>query len=555
MIGLAFVLFAAALASGLARGFRWPLIPLYLLAGILLWPVLEFGEIWLGAVPFVADFMEGHQNDDFLALENAILELGLAFLVFAVGLDLSPHRAGNRKKAVLWVGLTQFFLLGSAGFLGGLFLGYPVGVAVFLGLVLAASSTLVVVRHLKMRQKMFTPEGRLVAGVLVLQDLLVIIGLVVLLRLDDGLGAVMGGIGAMVLLAGCSWVTARYVVPRLVLKSNLGEELLLLSVLALLTVFMGLTYLFGIPVIAGAFMAGLALSTFPVNGVVRGLIESLNDFFLALFFIVLGAYIGWPSAELWLTGVVFLGLLLILTPLVVKVVAEWQGLSSRSAVESGLLLAQTSEFSLIIALYAAHAEGGEIISMEMFSLIALLTVFSMALTPIISSGPVVEWLIRWSPMTQWRARRAERNQPPESCRNHIILAGLGESGLRLVQHIQRAGCQVVVIEEDGALLQQLEEERVPFVRGDFTSSAILQEAGLKQARAVVSTSLSREENAHLVEALAMTRIPLVLLVPDEAAMRQGPRGRLIYSLPVAGRTAERFMEWFDLVEETLGKKG
>ena len=551
MIGLAFILFAAALASGLARGFRWPLIPLYLIAGMLLPVVQDWGLVLVEWLPeAVGSFVAAHQGDDFVALEKAILELGLAFLVFAVGLDLNPQRAGERKKAVLYVGAGQFFVLGGAGFLAGLALGYPSTVAVFLGLVLAASSTLVVVRHLKQQQKLFTRGGRLVTGVLVLQDLLVIIGLVVLLRLSDGFGAIALGIGGMLLLAACSWLAARYVIPRLVLQSSLGEELLLLSVLTILTFFMGLTYALGLPVIAGAFMAGLALSTFPVNGVVRGLINSLNDFFLALFFLVLGATIGWPSLDLFLTGIVFLALLLIVTPILVKTVAEMNGFSSRSAVESGLLLAQTSEFSLIIALYAAHPEGGQLITQEMFSLIALLTVFSMALTPVISSTPVVDRLIKLSPVSRWRARQADFRQSGKEFSDHIIMAGIGEAGFRLIRQIQRAGTEVVVIEEDGALLQQLQEKEIPFVRGDFTSPATLEEAGLTRARAIVSTAAREDENHALMEALGPHSLPLVLLVPDQRAAERCPPHPNLYPLPIANRTAERFFEWFNLTLAT-----
>lgn len=161
MIELALILFAAALATTVSKALRFPLIPLYILAGMLLQPVvgglLEWLETVVGLVGGSYEAPSGGLAG--ADMQTAILELGLAFVVFAVGLELSPRRAGNRKKAVVWVGLIQFFVLATAGFAVGVYWEQEIPVALFLGLAVAASSTLVVIRHLKMNQKMFTPGG------------------------------------------------------------------------------------------------------------------------------------------------------------------------------------------------------------------------------------------------------------------------------------------------------------------------------------------------------------------------------------------------------------
>ncbi|MCH8473644.1 MAG: cation:proton antiporter [Opitutales bacterium] len=544
MIGLALILFAAAMAVTVSKALRFPLIPLYLLAGMLLQPVVGGVVEWLETIVVLAGGSYTAPGEEMAGFDyqTAILELGLAFVVFAVGLELSPRRAGNRKKAVLWVGLVQFAVLAAAGFAVGIYWRETVPVAIFLGLAVAASSTLVVIRHLKMNQKMFTSGGRLVTGVLVLQDLLVIIGLVVLMRVESGVAEVLAGLVGVFAVGLLSWFLARYVMPIVVLRGKLGEELLLLTVLTVLSVFMAAAFWLGLPLVVGAFMAGLSLSSFPVNGVVRGLINSMNDFFVALFFLVLGSLIVVPPVEMWGGGVVLLVLLLVVTPPLVKVVAELKGLSSRASLESGLLLAQTSEFSLIVALYAMlHGK----IEAELFSLIALVTIISMSWTPFLAREGVVRTLIHLSPLSRWWARRAGEGRLHEEADGVVLFAGMGEAGDRLARTLMKKGREVLVIEEDGVLLHQLKSQGIPFLRGDPNNSNTLCRGGLTKAVAVVSTSVREEENRALLLAMGKERKPLLVPVFDREAGQRFEVYRHIHPVVITDRTTELFLQWFD----------
>jgi monovalent cation:H+ antiporter-2, CPA2 family len=167
MIGVVVLLAGAAVAFGVSKWLRLPAIPLLIVAGIML--------SRLGIVP--VDILQDG------------LILGLTFLVFVAGIELNPRRVGEHRRAAVRVGVAQFLLLGLAGFAVSLLLGFTVHTSLYLALALTASSTLVVLRILQRRGQLFEPFGRLVIGVLLLQDLLVILMIPILTRLPDGVGA------------------------------------------------------------------------------------------------------------------------------------------------------------------------------------------------------------------------------------------------------------------------------------------------------------------------------------------------------------------------------
>jgi Kef-type K+ transport system membrane component KefB len=424
MIGIFLLLAGAAAGLGAARWLRLPAIPLLLLAGLALGQVALLPEQEI--------------------LEQSLV-LGLTFLVFVAGIELNPRRVGAQKRAALQVGTAQFLLLGGIGTAFAWAAGLSLQTALYIGLALTASSTLVVVRLLQQRRQLFEPFGRLVIGVLLLQDLLVILLIPVLGRAPDGILAMATGLLAALLLVALAYVFVRWVTPFIVIRLQPDEEYLLLTVLAILFLFMGLAEWLELPLVAGAFLAGVSLSTFPVNGLIRGLLSSLSDFFLAIFFIAFGALLTLPTpSELWV-ALLLTGLVVLFTPLLVTVVAERAGLSSRPAIESGLLLAQTSEFSLVVALQGlvlGHVGG------EVFRIVAFVTVVTMVLTPFISTDRMTWRLMRLYPVRRRGGRMVEAE-------GHILLLGCGDNGMPLLETLVTSGQPVVVVDDDPAVIDRL----------------------------------------------------------------------------------------------------
>jgi monovalent cation:H+ antiporter-2, CPA2 family len=511
MSGLTALLVAAAIAYGMARALRLPVIPLLVVAG--------FALAAIGLAP----------QDELLP---TVVEVGLVFLVFAAGVELAPSRVARRGRAALVVGAAQFAVLGAGGWLVARLLGFENLTALFIALALAASSTLVVIGVLKQRQQMFEPYGRLVTGVLLLQDAAVIGLLVALDAWPRGSEAVITGVGGTMALAGMAVILQQKVIPRLAARP-IDEEGLLLAALALLAIAVGFGAWFGLPLVAGAFFAGFALSGFPVSGLVRGFLSSLSDFFFALFFVALGALLVIPTLDLLLAGFALGVFLVVATVLVVALTAERAGLSTRSAVESGLLLSQTSEFSLVIAL---HAWITGLLDAEVFSMLALLTVATMALTPALSADRVTRAIVRMDPRRRWR-------RPPQlAASGHVLFVGLGTAGERVLRPLLERGRQVLVIDEDAGVIRSLQSRGIPALQGDGSSIETLKRCHARHAAAVVCSLPRTEQAERVARHLQGSPARVIVRVFDPAdGSRFSELGAV--SVVTATAAAERFMAW------------
>lgn len=521
MIDIATLLGAAALSFGLARWTGLPTLPFFLLAGL-----------GLGLTDALID-------QEFV---EHVLFMGAFFLLFVAGTDMGTQQVGDFKKAAVQVGLVQFISLFALGTGAALLLGYVLTNALYLGLALTASSTLVGVRLLQQRRQMFEPFGRLTIGVLLVQDLLVILLIPVLTYLPEGTGPMVRGVLGTLLLLGVTIVMVRWISPAIVLRTDLDDETLLLVILSILFAYMGFAWLIGVPLVAAAFLAGVALSGFPVSGLIHSELQPIADFFTAVFFVALGAAAVVPEAQdLWHVAV-FVLLVILWTPPAVTFVAERTGFMTRSAIESGLLLSQTSEFSLIIGLQALLLGH---IGADLFTIIALTTVITMTLTPFLTNERVVWRLVHWHPSTG----RIRPEKPP---RDHVLLLGCGQSTWPLLDRLIESDQHVVVVDEDPGVIHHLHEREVPCLRGDAADRDILREAGAPQARALICTIRRPLDILPLFDYISDDVPILVRVFEEEEAEHIRAHG----GTPVlfSHAAADAFLQWFDENEALASAK-
>ena len=513
MEGIAILLAAAAVGHVVALRLHLPAAPLLIVFGFL-----------IGRFDFVS----------FDLLENALV-LGTTFLLFATGIELDPGRVRAQRGAAIRVGLLQFFTLGAAGFLASLALGFSRMGSIYLALALTASSTLVVVGLLQRRGRFFEPTARLVIGVLLLQDLLVVLVVPALTRLPDGWLAVLAGSLGSLFLVFVAWVMVRRLAPFLA-RLERDDEALLLSALAILFIFTGLAAALRLPVVVGAFLAGVSLARFPINGIVRPQLDSIADFFTAIFFTALGAVIS-PGVPELLRATVLAALVIVCTPPLVALIAERSGFSSRAALESGLLLAQTSEMSLVVGLYGLL--GGQI-AQDTFTVIALVTVMTMVLTPFIATDRLAWWLLRFHP-----SRRAIDVQPMSG---HVLLLGAGTTGMPLLETILAADQAVLAVDDDPAVIGRLRDADVPCLRGEAADPQVLRGASADRARIISSTIRRPEDNRRLLEiARGVPVLVRVFDLEDARWVRELGGTPVVYS----EAAAEGLLRWYERERDRL----
>lgn len=519
MSGYTILLLVAAIAFGLAKLLRLPAIPLLMIGGV--------------GLRILADDL-GIKIDAFLVRE--CIEIGLAVLVFTAGADLSPRRVKGRARPVLILSIAQFLCLGLAGTLTTYWLGYDWITSFYIGAALSASSTLVVVRHLQKRRQFFEPFGRLVVGVLLMQDIFIILLIVALLRFNEGSLAISLGMLEVAALGFAALLLHRRFVPWICERFKPDEETLMLGALATLFAFSGIAYLLNLPFLVGAFLAGFTLSAFPMNGLVRSMLGSLSGFFLALFFISIGFILTLPTSEMILHGALLILVLILVTVILVTFLAERLGYSTRAAIESGILLSQTSEFSIILAL--AGMQAGHL-SNELFSMLTLITVSTMTLTPLLSRDSIT-WRAMHLHPNRWHKKTSEFS----NLRGHAILLGYGRAGRQTLQSLIEHGLESVVVDDDAAVVARLQHQGVHAVQGDGSDARILKLVNARHA-SVVLCSMRRSRDAKV--ALKLLRPGRAKVIVRTFEPREATHVRSLGGLPVdTSEAATRsFLDWFE----------
>jgi len=500
----------AAAAYALAYRVRLPALPVLILCG--------FG---LSLSPFAPS----------REVAGTIVEFGLAFLVFGAGIELTPRRFAHQTLAVLWVAAVQFLVVGFAGIFVARALGYGEMASVFLGFAISASSTLVVIRHLRTQQQMFQPFGRLVTGVLLVQDIAIVL-LIVALAADGEWRNAASSLAAFGLLASAATACHLWFVPALTRRLRSDDETLLLVCIAALFAFAGGAVLLGLPVIAGAFLAGFALAASPGNGLLRGLIGSLTDFFQALFFTALGSLLVIGGPAILLHALLFALLVFVITPPVVAAVAEWRGQTARSGVESGLLLAQTSELGIVLAMAGmqlGYLGGGE------FTLIALVAAITMTVTPFIATDSMTWKLLHWHPSSQ-------RQIASLALRDHVLVLGFGSAGMWAVKPLIEAGYPVLVVDDDPSVLDGLSRAGISWWRGDGSDERTLEATRARDSKLILA-SLPRVQDLLKVVRYA-GEVPVVARVFEEHEARSVERAGGVAILN-SEAAAEQFLAWFE----------
>lgn len=513
MIEVAVLLAFASVAHGGARWTGLPAVPLMVLAGA------AASAVGLVSPPTVQE----------------ILVLSLSVLLFTAGTALDLPRPGRLRDLTFRIAALQFLLLGGLGLGAGLLFGYGWEASLYVATALAASSTLLGVRLLRRRRQRFEAYGHLVTGVLLLQDLAVIALIPILTYLGAGLEGVLGALGSAFLLVGLSLAARRWVVPAVFARVSSDGETWLLVALTVLFAFLGIGRLLDVPTVTSAFLAGLALSRFPAGTVARGQLVSLTEFFSALFFTALGTWIVVPGLRELGQSAILAALVILATPLVVAAAAERWGFTARAGLLSGLLLAQTSEFSLVVALQGVSLG---LVEPVVFTVVALTTVLTMSVTPLLATDRVVWFLVHRHPLRR-RPPPLEGAPAPE---RHVLLLGCGSNGMQVLDLLFLEGVPFTVVEEDPAVVTALDEAGIPVLRGDAADPESLRAAGIESSRVVVSTLRRAEDNAAALDLARPRDLPVLARVfekEEEAWIRS--RGGIPVSF--ADATAEDFFAW------------
>ncbi len=510
---------AAALLGGVVvRRFGQPPLVGYLLAGIAIGP---FTPGFVGDVDRI----------------SVLAEVGVVLLVFALGVEFSLRELNAVRRVALGAALAQIAITLSAGAALAVAVGIPPRAALVVGAVLAVSSTLVVAKSLARRGELDSTHGRNAIGWMIVQDLATIVFIVALPPLAaDELSAapVLLALGKGAIFLAIAFVVGTRVLPALFAAvARIGSpELFLLAVVstALLTAFVS-SFVFGLSLALGAFVAGVLVSESDLSYQAAAEVIPFRDLFAVLFFVAVGMLVDPSIVVTQLPLIALLTIVAVAGKGLLSIgLSRAFGLPIRSAILLGATIAQVGEFSLILA---ADALRLDLIDDGLYNAILAAMILS-----IVAGEPVrrlADGVTSWTEhrrTARWEARRAAgeavdseepgsavADAPPGSARRRVVVAGAGRVGRIVIRAVGARSFTCLVIDRDRVRLDEAAALGAEILYGDAARPEILARAGLEHA-AVLVIAMGDPLTAHLIAERARLQNPTLMIASRARGRRQ-----------------------------------
>ncbi len=527
---IALILIAALVGGFIAQRLRQPLILGYLVAGVLVGP-------YTGGLT-VTDV----RNIELLA------EIGVALLLFTIGIQLNFEQL-QRIRAIAFLGAPlQVILTMALGVLVGPIFGLRPYESLWLGALIALSSTMVILKTLESQGLLGSLGSRIVIGMSVIQDLTVVPMMIVLpeiANIERGLPS----LGWAVVRATIFLLLMIYGGTRLMpillrhIAAWRSRELFLISVTALALGIGYVSYLFGLSFSFGAFVAGLVLSETDYGHQALSDILPLRDIFSMLFFVSVGMLL---DIEFLINNLGAVSALAVVA--IVGKVAIFAGLTrlfgyrGATPMMVGLVAFPIGELTFVLARVGlAH----QAITPDLYALVLSAALITIVLTP--QAIRAVEPLTQWWRQLGGAPELEALDLPEHGLRDHIIIAGYGRVGRYTAEVLRRLELPCVVIELDQNAADRARSAGLPVIYGDASSEVVLEAAGIRAARLLLVTVPSAVDVEAIVRRVRQVN-PELHIVARAARLRQV---EVLNELGVYELVQPEFEAGLEMVRQTL----
>ena len=432
----------ALLLSAMVIGFlslllRQPMIVSFIIVGILVSPNF-FGIV------------QSYQHIELLA------ELGIAVLLFLVGLKLDLQLIRTLGLVSLATGIGQVIFTAIIGFFIAIALGMDMINAIYVGVALTFSSTIIIVKLLSDKREVDSLYGRIAIGFLIVQDIVVVFAMIVLSAFGVGADStthpevwtnlalmILYGLIIFILL----WLFIRYLANPLMSSIARSPELLIISSIGWAALLASLGHYFGFSKELGGLLAGISLASTPFRDAIASRLSSVRDFLLLFFFISLGSQLNLNQlGNQVLPATIFSLFVLIGNPLIVLIIMGYMGYRKRTGFLAGLTVAQISEFSLIFIAMGLKLGHVSIDSLSLVTLVGLITI-AVSVYMITYSQTLYQWLEPFlAPFERQTPYREEEKMTQKFNHYDVILFGLGRYGHAIAEHLLQHKFKLLVVD-------------------------------------------------------------------------------------------------------------
>ena len=475
---IAAILTVATAGGALAIWLRQPLLIAFVAVGCFLGPA---GVGWI----------EASEQVEFFA------EMGIALLLFVVGLKLDPHEIQAVGPVAIVVGLGRILLVGCLAYGLGLALGLSNTEALYTGIALTFSSTIVIVKLLSDKREIDALHGRIALGVLIVEDIMVVLVMIGLTALSgEEANASLGTALLAVTLKGVGFLGAlalvtRYCLPALLHSLARSPELLTLCGIAWAISLAAGADALGFSKEVGAFLAGVAIASTPYRVPISSRLVNLRDFLLLFFFLNLGLHINLESLANEIgPALVFTVFVIVGKPLIVMVLMGAMNYRKYTSALTSLSLSQISEFSLILAslgVSLGHIDEG---ILSLITLVGLLTMGTSTYLILYSHEiyPRIAHLLDFFERQITHRDRQDRESSDAAVQSvDAIVFGLGRYGGSVVRNLRDRGFTVLGIDFDPNVVVAWQREGLWTLYGDADDPELAALLPLREARWVIST--------------------------------------------------------------------
>lgn len=495
-IEISLVTAAAFAIASILRLLKQPLLISYIVTGLLLGPYI-FNLI---QSPHVLE---------------TVSSLGVALLLFIIGLGLNPREVKRVGKPATVIGVSQIVFTTLFGFALAQVLGYATTVAIFIALAMTLSSTIVILKTISDKGELGRLYAKISIGFFLVQDIFAV-GLLIYASSAGtadpiALSMAQSFTGLMV-VGSLLAIVSYYLLPKFSHIFARSQEYLSLFALAWGLGVSALVAVIGLSIEIGALLAGILLSTQIYAQEVANRLQPLRDFFLMFFFVTLGAGLD-PGLlnELLIPAVAFSMFVLIINPLIVMVLARYFGYTMRTSFKSAMTVGQVSEFSLVFILLAA--ESG-VVGQDVVGLVTLVVLITVAGSTYMMryDEAIYDLLSKWFDSFV-KQEGGDNNYSPTPA--DIFLFGYARNGRSFVDSFERMDKSFIVVDYDPDTIKDLKDEGIEHVYGDISDPQFLEDIRVQEGQVVISTIRDYDTNLFLTDYVRRRNPDMVVVVYSE----------------------------------------
>jgi Kef-type K+ transport system membrane component KefB len=444
--------------------------------------------------------------------------IGIALLLFIIGLGLNPKVIKEVGKVAGLAGVTEVFVITLVGWFSGRLLGLDFRQSVFLGLALSFSSTIIILKLLNDKKEQNRLYGKITIGILIIQDLVAAIALLFVTSQGDN---------HKIAISSLSWLAFKgigvtlgllIIGNKLIPKfhkfiSNSPEFLFLFAIgwgFGCAALFQGI----GFSLEIGALLGGVALAGLPFVQEISSRLKPLRDFFIIVFFISLGSRLTFssfgPNLKLLIISAI---IVILIKPLIVLISVASVGYTKQTSFKTAISLGQISEFSLVLVLLG-NSNG--ILPDNIVNVITILALVSIVSSTYLINYANFFYKLFQKPLSYFERGNLKKDSVTKSHQYDLVLFGYKKGGQEFIRLFQNLEKKFVVVDYDPEVIESMDHQQIDSIFGDATDVELLEEIGIENVKLIVSMITDHDVNIFLLRLINKINPKSIIIVHAES---------------------------------------